>query len=221
LLDGVHLPNVVRHRSAVTKGRRFAAGRGGWFAVPTKPTLEGAGAGQVGEFGMQASQTQPHIRSAPRGMLLMQQQGEGQQGRRRGGFAAAVGGPQRCLALRLEGRDEPAHRARCQPELCGNDDGRSLFLPQQEDALAQRAGQGGRHKSSREKEKEIGRLPENSSAPLTAAKPNVAICGQTSCRVTETLALRPQAPPARKLTFPWRRGGFRAGSTLTVTFPVR
>jgi hypothetical protein len=86
LLDGVHLPDLVRLLRRRCRRGGLASGRGGGLAEPLHPALQGPGAGRR-QVGMQVPQLEQQVRGTPGGMLLMQEQGLldglGRRGRRR------------------------------------------------------------------------------------------------------------------------------------------
>jgi hypothetical protein len=175
LFDGVHLPDGVGFPSGVPDGGRLAAGRRRRLCVATEPTLQGAGAGQVGEFGVQATQTQTQVGRSPGRMLLMQPQGllQGRGGRRRGG--TGVGGTQRRFAPALEGLAQTADGARSQPQALGNDGGGPALSPQGEDLLPDGERKGSRHKDS---ETTTAAMSKRAGRKTT----NSLDGGQTRCR---------------------------------------
>jgi hypothetical protein len=73
LLDGVHLPGGVRLPGGLRIGGGFAAGGGGRLSVAAEPALQGAGAGQRREPGLEVAQAQTQIGGAPGRVLLVQQ----------------------------------------------------------------------------------------------------------------------------------------------------
>jgi len=57
LFDGIHLPNGVRRQSAGAGGERLTTGQRRRLALAAEPALESADAGEVGQFGMEPTQT--------------------------------------------------------------------------------------------------------------------------------------------------------------------
>jgi hypothetical protein len=145
LLDGVHLPDVVRLPGQGVRRGGLAARRGGGQLPAGEPALQRAGAGQVAEVGVVLAQLEQHVGRAPGGMLVVQQQGLLDRGRGRGRGAARRGGRQSGGApgpeAGTQGTDGPLREA----ELPRDGGGAKAALLLFQDAPPQRHGKGSRH----------------------------------------------------------------------------
>jgi hypothetical protein len=174
LFDGIHLPDGVRVLDPLRSGSGFAARGSGRLAVASEPALQGTGAGQRRELGLEVAQTQTQIGGSPTRVLLVQQQRllDRRPGRpRRGPW---IGGRQCRGPVLVEGVAEAADRAGRQPQLSGQDTGRGSLFPQREEALTHGVGQRCGHKSPTNESPGETTIPENVSPPLDG--------GQTGCR---------------------------------------
>jgi len=183
LFDGVHLPAGVGLLGAARGGRWFASWERGRLGVAAKAALQGACAGQVGEFGVEGAESNEQVGCPPGRMLLMQGQGALQNQRQRCRRTPAVSGVEGGGATLLEGAAQAPDGPWRQLE-SGGDGGRvQVLLLQREQPATQGEGQGWRHGTSR-RTKPRGELPaeKNSLSPgqrpnlvsQLAAKPDVA-----------------------------------------------
>jgi hypothetical protein len=165
LFDGVHLPDLVRLLGRPAAGVGFAAGRRRWLPATAEPALQGAHAGEVGEFGVQAPQTQTQIRRSPGRMLVVQQQGlvdhRGGGGRHR----TLVSGTQSGLAPLAKGAAKTADGAGGELQALGDDAGRLALSPEGPDAWPPRIREGCRHATSKTTAKREGKTRQAKNIP--------------------------------------------------------
>ena len=97
MLNGVHLPNVVRPRGGATLRRGSAAGRRRRLPQRAEAALKRAFAGEVVGIGMSLLQMNPQVAGAPARVQMVERDGipnEGAVDR----FGAMIGGLERRLA---------------------------------------------------------------------------------------------------------------------------
>jgi hypothetical protein len=110
LLDGIHLPDLVRPLGTQACGSGFAPGRRDRLPAGATIALHRSRAGQ-GQVRMQILQLKQDVRRAPSGMLLVQEQGLLQRGRRFRRRRAAINWLQCRFALFAKTLAQSPHRA--------------------------------------------------------------------------------------------------------------
>jgi len=182
-LAGVHLPDLVRPLGPAGVGLGPAAARGRRQPLGAEPALQGAGR-RRGRGRRPVPQQDADERGAPGGVLASQPQGRRAGGGGRPG-PAAVGGEQGVGGVAAQAAHEPAGGAQGQAE-AGGDGGRVLAaLAGAAQGAADGGGDGTWHKAASTAPQDLERLPSPASlaARAAAAKPSVAIPGQTKRRI--------------------------------------